>query len=106
VTAGGLKSYWLIGTIPVRIYLYMYNSGQHDASITGMLCIMKGHTETVRPRAGVSALALVGYVCTGCGCRFPESRAPKGRTPTETQLLEKIHVQREFARHVCEKRGW
>jgi hypothetical protein len=33
VTAGGLKSHWLIGTIPVRIYLDMYNSGQRDASI-------------------------------------------------------------------------
>jgi hypothetical protein len=37
---------------------------------------------------------------------FPETRAPRGRTPAETLLLEKIHIQREFARHICEKRGW
>jgi hypothetical protein len=37
---------------------------------------------------------------------FPETRAPRGRTPAETRLLEKIHVQREFARHICEMRGW
>jgi hypothetical protein len=73
---------------------------------SGMLYAMKGHTEMVVSRKEVSALALVGYVCTGCGRRFPESRAPKGRTPAETRLLEKIHVQREFARHVCENRGW
>jgi hypothetical protein len=33
VTAAGLKSHWLIGAIPVHIYLDMYNSGRHDASI-------------------------------------------------------------------------
>jgi hypothetical protein len=53
-----------------------------------------------------SAVTLNGYECSGCGCRFPETRAPKGRTPEETRRLEKIHVQREFARHVCDKRGW
>jgi hypothetical protein len=37
---------------------------------------------------------------------FPETRAPRGRTSAETRLLEKIHVQREFAQHICAKRGW
>jgi len=49
----------------------------------------------------VSAVALNGYECSGCGCRFPETRAPRGRTPEETRRLEKIHVQREFAQHIC-----
>jgi hypothetical protein len=59
-----------------------------------------------KPRIAASVLALNAYQCSGCGCRFPETRAPKGRTPEETQRLEKIHVQREFARHICEQRGW
>jgi hypothetical protein len=62
--------------------------------------------EMNKPRIAASALALNAYECSGCGCRFPETRAPKGRTPEETRLLEKIHVQREFSRHICEKRGY
>jgi rubredoxin len=46
-----------------------------------------------------------GYKCSGCGYMFPETRAPRGRMLAETRLLEKIHVQREFARHVCGKRN-
>jgi hypothetical protein len=56
--------------------------------------------EMNKPRIAAS-VALSGYECSGCGCRFPETRAPKGRTMVETQRLEKIHIQREFARHVC-----
>jgi hypothetical protein len=62
--------------------------------------------EMGKPRFAASALALTGYECSGCGCRFPETRAPKGRTPEETRRLEKIHVQREFARHSCAERSW
>lgn len=58
-------------------------------------------TEMGKPRFAASARALTGYACTGCGSRFPESRPPKGRTQAESRLLEKIHVRREFARHVC-----
>jgi hypothetical protein len=61
--------------------------------------------EMNKPRVAASALALNAYQCSGCGCRFPETRAPKGRTLEETRLLEKIHVQREFSRHICEKPG-
>jgi hypothetical protein len=50
--------------------------------------------------------ALIGYQCSVCGCMFPETPAPRGRTSAETRLLEKIHVQREFAQHICAKRGW
>jgi hypothetical protein len=61
--------------------------------------------EMGKPRFAVSALALKGYECAECGCSFPETRAPKGPTPEKTRL-EKIHIQREFARHVCAERGW
>jgi hypothetical protein len=62
--------------------------------------------EMGRPRFAASALTLTGYECSGCGCRFPETRAPIGRTPKETRRLEKIHVQREFARHSCAEGSW
>jgi hypothetical protein len=62
--------------------------------------------EMNKPRIAASAAALNAYECSACGCRFPETRAPKGRTLQETRLLEKIHAQREFGRHICEKRGW
>lgn len=55
-----------------------------------------------KPRIAASAFGLTGYECSRCGCRFPETRAPKGRTKAETRRLEKIHAKREFARHVCE----
>jgi hypothetical protein len=60
--------------------------------------------EMNKPRITASALGLTGYECTRCGCRFPETRPPKGRTQAETRRLEKIHAKREFARHVCSKR--
>ena len=62
--------------------------------------------EMTKPRATASVLAFTGYECSRCGCRFPETRAPRGRTSAATWLLEKIHVRREFARHVCSERGW
>jgi hypothetical protein len=75
----------------------------HEPSATALAALT---IEMNKPRIAASALALNAYQCIGCGCRFPETRAPKGRTPEESRSLEKIHVQREFARHVCEKRGW
>jgi hypothetical protein len=49
--------------------------------------------------------ARITYACSGCRCRFPETRPPQGRTPAEAQRLEKIHVEREFAQHICWNRG-
>jgi hypothetical protein len=69
--------------------------------------------ELGKPRAVASAarkLVLMdhfhGYACTQCLCRFPESRPPAGRTPTETRRLAKEQALREFAAHICEARGW
>jgi hypothetical protein len=56
-------------------------------------------TEMNKPRIA-ALVALSGY--HAADCRFPETRAPRGRTAAETRRLEKIHVQREFARHVRE----
>ena len=63
-------------------------------------------TEMDKPRFAASALALTGYACSRCGCQFPESRPPKGRTAVESRRLEKAHTAREFALHVCSERGW
>jgi hypothetical protein len=57
--------------------------------------------EMNKPRIAASALGLIGYECSRCGLRFPETWAPKGRTPAQTRRLEKIHAKREFARHTC-----
>src|ERR1700686_5456889 len=62
--------------------------------------------EMGRPRFAASALALTGYACSRCGCQFPESQPPKGRTAVESRRLEKAHAAREFALHVCSERGW
>src|SRR3984893_18413136 len=92
---------------------------QYDSFIhpVGTVCSMNTHepparaiaeltAEINKPRFAASAVALNGYECSGCGCRFPETRAPKGRTPEESRRLEKIHIQREFAQHVCAERAW
>ena len=63
-------------------------------------------TEMGKSRFAASALALKGYVCSRCGCQFPESQPPKGRTAVESRRLEKAHTAREFALHVCSERGW
>jgi len=60
--------------------------------------------EMNKPRIAAS-VALSGYECSGCGCKFPETRAPKGLTLAETRLLGKIHLQQEFERHLCSQRG-
>ncbi len=62
--------------------------------------------ELAKPRATASSFMLIGYECSGCGCRFPETRPRKGRTPAESRRLEKLRVTREFAEHVCANRGW
>jgi hypothetical protein len=40
--------------------------------------------EMDKPRIAASALGLTGYECSGCGCRFPETRAPMGRESANT----------------------
>jgi hypothetical protein len=62
--------------------------------------------EMGKPRFAASARALKGYACSKCGCQFPETRPPKGRTAVESRWLEKAHAAREFALHVCAERGW
>jgi len=86
------------------------------ATVSGWLKIKNpNYTQSERRAAltmemnkpGIAAsVALSGYECSGCGCRFPETRMPKGRTAAETLRLESIHIRREFARHVCSRRGW
>ena len=61
--------------------------------------------EMNKPRIAAS-VALTGYACSRCGCQFPETRPPKGRTAVESRRLEKAHTAREFALHVCSERGW
>jgi DNA-directed RNA polymerase subunit RPC12/RpoP len=61
--------------------------------------------EMNKPRIAAS-VALTGYKCSRCGCQFPESKPPKGRTAVESQRLAKAHTAREFALHVCAERGW
>jgi hypothetical protein len=61
--------------------------------------------EMNKPRIAAS-VALTGYACSRCGCQFPESQPPKGRTAVESRRLEKAHTAREFALHVCAERGW
>jgi hypothetical protein len=63
-------------------------------------------TEMNKPRIPASVRGLKGYACNRCGCQFPESRPPKGRTAVESRRLEKAHAAREFALHVCSERGW
>jgi hypothetical protein len=63
-------------------------------------------TEMNKPRIAASVRKLQGYACNRCGCQFPESRPPKGRTAVESRRLEKAHAAREFALHVCSERGW
>src|ERR1700675_540704 len=63
-------------------------------------------TEMNKPRIAASVRGLKGYACSRCGCQFPETRPPKGRTPVESRRLEKAHTAREFALHVCAERGW
>src|ERR1700682_5879829 len=62
--------------------------------------------EMGKPRFAASAFALTGYACNRCGCQFPESQPPKGRTAVESRRLAKAHAAREFALHVCAERGW
>jgi hypothetical protein len=61
--------------------------------------------EMNKPRIAAS-VTLTGYKCSRCGCQFPESQPPKGRTAVESRRLEKAHTAREFALHVCSERGW
>jgi hypothetical protein len=63
-------------------------------------------SEMNKPRIAASVRKLNGYACNRCGCQFPESRPPKGRTAVESRRLEKAHAAREFALHVCSERGW
>jgi hypothetical protein len=63
-------------------------------------------TEMTRPHAAASVLALIGYECSRCGSRFPETRPPKGRTDAESRLIEEAHAAKEFDMHVCSERGW
>ena len=46
------------------------------------------------------------YECSACRRRFPDAKPPEGKTEAETRLLGRIHLQREFARHLCTRRGW
>jgi hypothetical protein len=61
--------------------------------------------EMNKPRVAASVV-LKGCACSRCGCQFPESQPPKGRTAVESRRLEKAHAAREFALHVCAERGW
>ena len=63
-------------------------------------------TEMNKPRIAASVRGLKRYACNRCGCQFPETRPPKGRTAVESRRLEKAHAAREFALHVCSERGW
>jgi hypothetical protein len=63
------------------------------------------NAEFNKPRIAAS-VALTGYACSRCGCQFPESQPPKGRTAVESRRLAKAHTAREFALHVCAERGW
>ena len=91
------------GTVFIRRVGTAYSMNAHEPPARAFAELS---TEMGTPRFAASAVALNGYECSGCGCRFPETRAPEGRTPAETRRLEKIHIQREFARHVCAERGW
>lgn len=68
--------------------------------------IAKLTAEMAMPRATASVLALMGYECSRCGCRFPESRPRKGRTDAESRLIEEALAAKEFEKHACSERGW
>jgi hypothetical protein len=63
-------------------------------------------SEMNNARIATSVRKLKGYAGNRCGCQFPESRPPKGRTAGESHRLEKARAAREFALHVCSERGW
>jgi hypothetical protein len=62
--------------------------------------------EMSKPRAAASTFMLIGYECSRCGCRFPETRPPKGRTAAESLRLEPSHTATKFEAHICADRGW
>ena len=88
-----------------QFYSRSRDSMQHERPRPPARAFAAPTVEMDKPGIAASVLACTGYECSGCGCRVPETRPPQGRARTGTCLLEKIHMEREFARQsLCSAR--